>query len=387
MDSSAQARIFSLVSMQFRFDVFKPDLVVSFSPLGRPASLQLPSPPGAIFSSPDGSCLLTHHTRDKQPSLTAYHWETFGSTTGIALDVPEFPLQGAVLTSLVSRRRVFLLGLDEDAGSVKSIAIDIAKKLTEFMFKEDSSRNASNHRARTLHNSLLDCHAEVWSRYPVLAPVRRRTVTSLSERKEKSLTFITEHDSQPFDFYFSGLIQTFERTTRKPIGDELRRIKISAEQYGVFRHKVIVDPDWDVSRYRVGEWLVDVFCLIPIHIAVCRENRFVPLADGVLSSDLERSLLGAEVNKIVDKLSFGWYESIFQSYMATKVQSSPHVGLCPSALTSLSKAGKGCVIHGTAIRGQEFRIESSSGYVVCRKRHANNRYVRGLSRVSHKGLT
>ena len=191
------------------------------------------------------------------------------------------------------------------------------------MFKENSGRNASNNKARhTKHNSLLDCHSEVWSRYPVVAAVRRRTVTSLSERKEKSLTFITEHDSQPFNVYFSDMIQTFERTTRKPTGDELRRIKISAEQYGVFKHKLTVGRDWDVSRYRVGEWLVDVFCLIPIHIAVCRENRFVPLADGVLSSDLERNLLGAEVNKIVDKLSFGWYESIFQTYMATKVRSS-----------------------------------------------------------------
>ncbi|KAH9047539.1 hypothetical protein EDB83DRAFT_2267127 [Lactarius deliciosus] len=302
VDSGAHARIFSFVSMQFR-----------------PASLQLPSPPSAIFSSPDGACLVTLHTQGKQPSLTAYHWETFGSTAGIALDVPKFPLQGAVLTSLASRGRVFLLGLDVDTASVKSIAIDITKKLTEFMFKENGSRNASNTKGhRTLHNSLLDCHAEVWSRYPVLAAVRRRTVASLSERKQKSLTFITEDDSRPFNAYFSDLIQTFERTTRKPTGDELRRIKVSAEQFGVFRDKMVLDPDWDVSRYRVGEWLVDVFCLIPIHIAVCRENRFVPLANGVLSSDLERALLGAEVSRIVDKLSFGWYESIFQSYMATK---------------------------------------------------------------------
>ena len=311
------------------------DLGVPISLPGRPASLQLPSSPSAIFSSPDSSCLLTLHTPDEQPSLTAYHWETFGSTSGIALDVPKFPLQGAVLTSLVSRGCVFLLGLDVAAGSIKSIALDITKKLTEFMFKEDSGRNTSNNqRHRTLYNSLLDCHAEVWSRYPVLAAVRRRTVTSLSDCKEKSLTFITEHDSQPFNDYFSDLIQTFERTTKKPTGDELRRIKVSAEQYEVFTQMAIGDLDWDVSRYRVGEWLADVFCLIPIHIAVCRENRFVPLADGVLSSDLERNLLGAEVNKIVDKLSFGWYESIFQSYMSTKVRSSPHVDVCPLALKS-----------------------------------------------------
>jgi hypothetical protein len=94
---------------------------------------------------------------------------------------------------------------------------------------------------------------------------------------------------------------------------------VSAKEFSVFRDEVIVNSDWDVSRYHIGEWLVDLLCLIPIHIAVCRENRFVPLADGVLSSELERSLLGAEVSKIVDKLSFGWYESIFQSYLASKV--------------------------------------------------------------------
>ncbi|KAI0302831.1 hypothetical protein B0F90DRAFT_1809754 [Multifurca ochricompacta] len=302
VDSSAQARIFSFVTLQFR-----------------PASLQLPSIPRSIFSSPDGSCLLILHTQDTRLSLTAYHWETFGSNDGIDLDVPAFPIEGATLTSMVSRGRIFLLGLDIEAGFVKSIAINITKKLTEFMFKENSGKNASDNGARlTLHNSLLDCHAEVWSRFPVLAAVKRRTVTSSSERKPKSLTFIANNHSQPFESYFSDLIQTFERTTRKPTGDELRRIKVSAIRFESFRDKVLLESEWDASRYRVGEWLVDVLCLIPIHIAVCRENRFVPLADGVLSADLERSLLGAEVSKIVDKLSFGWYESIFQSYLATK---------------------------------------------------------------------
>jgi hypothetical protein len=219
---------------------------------------------------------------------------------------------------MVDRGRIFLMGLDINSGSVQSIAIRISNKLTEFMFKENGNKNASNNKTRhTLHNSLVDCHAEVWSRFPVVAAVKRRTLISSSE---KSLTFIAENHSQSFGSYFSDLIQTFERTTRKPTGDELRRIKVSAKEFSSFRDEVIMNPEWGVSRYHVGEWLVDLFCLIPIHIAVCRENRFVPLADGVLSSDLEGSLLGAEVSKIVDKLSFGWYESIFQSYLASKVR-------------------------------------------------------------------
>jgi hypothetical protein len=222
---------------------------------------------------------------------------------------------------MINRGRIFLMGLDVNSESVQSIAIDITQKVTQFMFKENGNRNASNNKTRhTLHNSLLDCHAEVWFRFPVVAAVKRKTVTSSSSRRQKSVTFVAENHTKPFGPYFLDLIQTFERTTRKPTGDELRRIRVSAKDFTSFQNDVIMDTDWDVSRYRVGEWLVDLFCLIPIHIAVCRENRFVPLADGVLSSHLERSLLGAEVSKIVDKLSFGWYESIFQSYLATKVR-------------------------------------------------------------------
>ncbi|KAI9452888.1 hypothetical protein BJY52DRAFT_1124024 [Lactarius psammicola] len=299
VDSSARIRIFSFITLQFR-----------------PASMQLQTPPNAVYSSPDGSCLILH-TDDSGSLLTAYHLETFGSTEGIALDVPDFPLEGAVLTSMVSRGQVFFLGLDINAQAVKSIAIDITKKITEFLFKEKGNKNTPNTRP-TQHNSLLDCHAEVWTRFPVLPAVKRRTITSLSERRQKTLTFIAENHTRPFASYFSDLVQSFEKTMRKPTGDELSGIKVSAAQFGPFWDNELSRSDWKVSRYRVGEWLVDLLCLIPIHIAVCRENRFIPLANGVLSAELERSLLGAEVSQIVDKLSFGWYESIFQSYLALK---------------------------------------------------------------------
>jgi hypothetical protein len=286
----------------------------------RPASLQLSSLPNAVYPSPDGSCLLILQLQDSQPSLTAYHWDTFGSTDGISLELPTFPLEGAVVTSIGGRGRVYLLALDLDAQCVNSVAIDITRRITEIIFQEKGSKHASNNGAvQTQHNSLLNCHKEVWTRFPVLPAVKRRTITSLSERCQKSLMFITERPAQPFASYFSDLIQGFVKATRKPTGDELRSIKVSATNFESFRTKTAVDPNWNVSRYRVGEWLVDLLCLIPIHIAVCRENRFIPLANGIISTELERSLLGADVNQIVDKLSFGWYESIFQSYMASKV--------------------------------------------------------------------
>jgi hypothetical protein len=228
---------------------------------------------------------------------------------------------------MVNRGCIFLIGLDTNSQAVKSVVIDITKKITEFMFKAKGSKTASHDDTHhTQHNCLLDCHAEVWTRFPVLAAVRRRTISSLSERQPKTLTFISDDPTRPFASYFSELIHTFEKTTRKPTGDELRGIQVSAAQFGSFWDTVLLGSDWKVSRYRVGEWLVDFLCLIPIHIAVCRENRFVPLANGVISAELERSLLGAELSQIVNKLSFGWYESIFQSYLALKV--CPQVVIC-----------------------------------------------------------
>ena len=156
-------------------------------------------------------------------------------------------------------------------------------------------------------------------RFPVLPAVKRRTITSSSKRCPRSLTFITENPTLPFASYFSDLIQGFVKTARKPTGEELRGIEVSAADFDSFWAKTTLGPNWNLSRYLFGEWLVDLFCLIPIHIAVCRENRLIPLENGAISAELERSLLGADVNQIVDKLSFGWYESIFQSYMTSKV--------------------------------------------------------------------
>jgi hypothetical protein len=259
-------------------------------------------------------------SQGSRPSLTAYHWETFGSTDGIALELPKFPLQSAVVTSMGSRGQVFLLALDLDAHCVNSVAIDITRKVTQVIFQEKGpgymSRNGTG---QTQYNSLIDCHKEVWTHFPILPAVKRCTITSSSERRPRSLVFITENPGLPFASYSADLIQGFVKEIRKPSGDELQGIKVSATTFESFREKTSLGLGWNVSRYRAGEWLVEFLCLIPIQIALCRNNGLIPLVDGLMSAESERTLLGAGANEIVSKLSFGWYESIFQSYMASKV--------------------------------------------------------------------
>ena len=257
-------------------------------------------------------------------SLTAYHWSTFASTDGISVALPEFPvdLNASVLTSIVHRNNIHLIGLDLESRSCQSIILDITLKNTEFIFRERRSKAQPGHGKPTIHNCLIDCHADVWTRFPVVPAVKRHTITSSSKRKRKTLMFVTDDDARPFSSHFSDLIYAFERGSQKPTGNELRGISVSARAFRSFELEFFSSVDWPVSCFRAGEWLADLLCLIPIHIAITHENRFIPLKDGVVSAELEKSLLGAEVNKIVDSLSFGWYESIFQSYWASKVRTS-----------------------------------------------------------------
>ncbi|GBE82556.1 hypothetical protein SCP_0409400 [Sparassis crispa] len=303
VDSSAQARVFSLITLQFR-----------------PAVLHLQQVPDMIYSSPDGSCILIAYSVDSKPLLVAYHWSTFGFTAGISLGSLDLPTADHLVLTSFNRRSTHLITLDIKTHQCQSVVLDITHKVTEFMFKEKGSKSITHESSdNTVHNCLIDCHAEVWTRFPVLPAVRRHTISGSSSRCSKSLTFVTNSGQQPFASHFSSMIQAFERSTRKPTGDELRSICISCISFTAMAVQCDIEYMIEkISRFRVGEWLVNLLCMIPIHIAITKENRFIPLKDGVSSAELEKSLLGAQVGRIVDSLSFGWYESIFQSYMVSK---------------------------------------------------------------------
>ncbi|KAJ7722958.1 hypothetical protein B0H16DRAFT_345238 [Mycena metata] len=302
VDTSGQARIFSLITQQFR-----------------PASLSFEKLPFGLHSSPDGACLVLSFRDGEQSSVRAYHWSTFGSSQGIDLDPFDLPNAPTILTSFVNRRNVHLVAIDIDAHVCRSVVLDITKKTSEFMFKETGVKSVAKSTTKiTSNNSLIDCFADVWTCFPVVAAVQRRTIVSSVARKPRKLVFVTDRDHDKFAPHFSDLMYEFEQRTRKPTGDVLKSMQVSAVPSSPSFPGTLFNNPSKLSQFRAGEWLVDLLCLIPIQIAVTRENRFLPLKDGVTSAALERSLLGADVGQIVDALSLGWYESVFQSYMTSK---------------------------------------------------------------------
>lgn len=281
----------------------------------RPASLQLSCRPQELKSSPDGSCFFAVEALPDRMNLQAYHWASFGSTQGISVELPAIAVDSIEVTSFVERTRCHVVALDIASATMRSKALLISHKSTELTFGADE-RNDQKHRGQktTVHNSLIDVYRDVWTRFPVVAALRRHTFKT-SQREPHSLTFVSSLPSGLWSTYWRDMITTFVRVTRKLVDNELSNIVLGEMTYSAFMKQ----GTREISRLRAGEWLVDILCLIPIHVAVARDNRFVPLKDGMWSPDFERALLGATVEQVVDKLSFGWYESIFQSYMATKV--------------------------------------------------------------------
>ncbi|KAG8900671.1 hypothetical protein FRB99_005822, partial [Tulasnella sp. 403] len=298
LEENGRVRVFSFLAQSFK-----------------PGTIRLNPVVCHLQASPDGTALIAIEQDQHGRKLRVFHLASFGhKDAGITTALPEEfnHATSFTLTSIGDRRNVFLLALSPSLQCVHSVALDISRKETEYQFRAKAERAQSAVAVPTVHNALMDCFSEVWSRYPVVAAIQRETFAG-SRRLPSSITFVSEDPDRPFEPYFKQMVRDFEQLAKKPTEKRLDRIVIEAARFEELEWEAPVS-----STYRAGEWLAELLCLIPIHIALARENRFVPLKDGILDPALERQLLGAEVANIIDAITVGWYESIFSSYMATK---------------------------------------------------------------------
>ncbi|KAF8490475.1 hypothetical protein JB92DRAFT_2835852 [Gautieria morchelliformis] len=300
-----EGRIYSFVTQQWR-----------------PATLHLIQQPSAIFSTPDGACLVAVERDQERFRARVYHWASFGSNAGLVVDLPDIQPTSFGITSLAQRNVVHALVLSPSRHMFRSVSLQITRQSSEFMFRqqEEKQKHKTSTQNYTQHNSLIDCHRESWTRFPVVPAVSRSTIRPGS-RATAWLQFVTEDRSlhQRFAPYWRDMITSFETSTRKPTEGVLLGCFVSGTDLNTLSR----DGCQTSSEFHAGEWLVELLCLIPIQICITRDNRFIPLKDGVWSPDLERSLLGADLSQVVESISFGWYEGLLQSYYRGKKVKSP----------------------------------------------------------------
>ena len=175
--------------------------------------------------------------------------------------------------------------LDRSTPRCSSISLHITSESSEYDFCPDENRSGSI--------ALIDCHSDVWTQYPVQAAIPREAAPG-TKHCPRSITLISSNSSHSFSKYFDALIRDFKQKTRKP-ARQLADIIATAKPF--FDP---ASPNFPISQFKSGDWLVGLFCLIPIHIAVAQQNRFIPLQDGVTSQEFKQPPLGEDVVRIAE---------------------------------------------------------------------------------------
>ncbi|KAG8733017.1 hypothetical protein FRC11_009235 [Ceratobasidium sp. 423] len=299
IETSGRFRIISLVTQQFRT-----------------ASLRVSPPIIDAFSAPGGPYLLLAlggGEKSNQHQLVAFHRTTFETHEGAINSFALFSCSGPrVATSFKREGFVHVVSFSMATKAITSTILQITPKTSKPLLHSER-KHSRGIRVETVNNCLIDCHSEVWTQFPVVSVVTRNTPTAI-DRQPRQLIFVSPTTIDGVGGYFARMISTFQTATQKPIGESSSATKVRSINSAEISEYI----SNQISEFKTGSFIVEFLCLIPLHLAVARENRFIPLKDGVWNPDYERSLLGEDVPAMIDVLSLGWYESIFQSYMAKK---------------------------------------------------------------------
>ncbi len=173
-------------------------------------------------------------------------------------------------------------------------------------------------------NGLIDAYKLMFEKYPV------ESCINPGQNRPLSLKIVvdTEDDEideycEKFEEYISGIFEDLKSSTKKPT-TMLKKFStsiITFQKLDIYNKRFRKNHS---SEYEMGEWIIQLCCLIPIQIAVARNNLFQPLKDGLSSNDVNDVELddgyGHHVDSIAKNISFGWYEGIFRHFGDKKVK-------------------------------------------------------------------
>ncbi|ORY42725.1 hypothetical protein BCR33DRAFT_680193 [Rhizoclosmatium globosum] len=318
IESTGRSRIFMVASRQFR-----------------PAMLKLPATATNHKSSPDNSCLMYLNDR----KLNFVFWNSFGSDNCRPHEIEFFDEVPFALVGFGDGKapitRMYLLSIESspDIGFIRSISLKITTKQSNLVIRSrapnarNTHHNAEQNGSYPTCNCYIDVWYDIWREFPLAAPLKRKAITV--SNLPPSILFVADGfiDDNNLRLYWINKIKKFNEKVKKPtivmIGgqrvDILASIAISTKRF----HSVI-DEDIPLSKFKMGEWLIGLVCLIPIQLAVARNNQFLPMIDGISSLSNDRAMMGKNTSEIANLLTIGWLESIFHYYsdLPVKVISS-----------------------------------------------------------------
>jgi hypothetical protein len=176
---------------------------------------------------------------------------------------------------------------------------------------------------RTKLNDLINAYKLMFEKYPIdscIDPKQNRPL-SLKIVLDINDDYNIEEYGEKFEEYITGMFDNLKYSTNKPTS-MLKKFSTSVITFqGLDVENANFKKKFS-SEYQLGEWIIQLCCLIPIQIAVTRNNLFQPLKDGLSSNEnyLVELEDGHHVDIISKNISFGWYEGIFKHFGNKKVK-------------------------------------------------------------------
>ncbi|CAG8505503.1 11510_t:CDS:10 [Funneliformis caledonium] len=200
-------------------------------------------------------------------------------------------------------------------------------------------------------NGLIDAYKLMFEKYPVdscVDPEQNRPLNLKIVLDLENNDNIEEYDEK-FKEYISEIFKDLKSSTKKP-STVLKKFSTSVITFKELDIKNVKFQKYS-SKYKLGDWIIQLCCLIPIQIAVARNNLFLPLRDG-LFSNVEFDGLG-HVNNIAENISFGWYEGIFKHFGDKKVKVVSSMGEQSCGKSFMLNHLVGTSFDGSAMRCTE----------------------------------
>ncbi|CAG8602121.1 26387_t:CDS:2, partial [Dentiscutata erythropus] len=170
---------------------------------------------------------------------------------------------------------------------------------------------------RTKVNGLFDVYSMVFTKYAITNPFSKKDEPlKLTIIIELSNKLNIDNYKTKFKAYFRKLFQKYKKETKKPMS-HLEKFSVNCILFESFDNLAS-----EFTEHKLGNWIIDFFCLIPIQIAVAHDNEFIPIRDGFLEKT-EQNVFDdgfGLIGNMSKAISFGWYESIFEHYADLEVK-------------------------------------------------------------------
>ncbi|CAG8438296.1 8032_t:CDS:10 [Funneliformis caledonium] len=206
---------------------------------------------------------------------------------------------------------------------------------------------------KTKLNGLIDAYKLMFEKYPVESCIDPEQNRPLSLKIVLDIEVVDEEIEkygEKFKDYISETFEDLKRSTKKPT----TMLKKFSTSIIPFQELNIESIQKYSSEYELGEWIIQLCCLIPIQIAVAKDNVFQPLKDGLSSNDFEiDDGYSHHVESIAKNISFGWYEGIFRHFGDKKVKVVSSMGEQSCGKSFMLNHLVGTTFDGSAMRCTE----------------------------------